>query len=128
MTGAPQYKTVNEYIADLPKDVQAVVKKVRQTLRAAAPGAKETISYNIPTLTLDGKYLIYFAGFKNHVSVYPAQIEGTGLEKQLSAYVAGKGTLKFPLDEPIPYALIARYVKFRVRERKNRAAARGKEK
>ena len=110
-------KTVDAYIAGFPDTVQACLRKMRATIKRAAPGAEETISYGIPTLKLNGP-LIYFAGFKAHLSIYPM---ATTIRKQfkneLSQYLSGKGTAKFPLDEPIPYPLIERIVKFRVKER-----------
>ncbi|HZQ10589.1 MAG TPA: DUF1801 domain-containing protein [Anaerolineae bacterium] len=121
-------KTIDEYIAGFPSDVQDILQKVRLTIRQAAPDAEETISYKIPTFTLNGKYLIYFAAYKKHIALYPAP---TGIEKfkqALTAYGGGKGTLKFPLDKPIPYSLITRIVKFRAKENLGRAKAKAKQK
>ncbi|HXG67013.1 MAG TPA: DUF1801 domain-containing protein [Blastocatellia bacterium] len=117
---------VDEYITGFPKDVQEILERIRMTIRKAAPGAEETISYRIPTFKLKGP-LVYFAAFKAHVGFYP--ITGAIKEKfkkELSRYECGKGTARFPLDKPIPYALISRIVKFRVKENMERAAARGK--
>lgn len=109
-------KSVDAYIAEFPPDVRRILTKIRMTIRHAAPGAKETISYGIPSLMLNGP-LIYFAGFKAHVSIYSMT---TTVRKQfktaLSPYLNGKGTAKFPLDQPIPYTLIEQIVKFRVKE------------
>jgi uncharacterized protein YdhG (YjbR/CyaY superfamily) len=109
-------KTVDGYIAGFPDSAQASLRKVRTTIKRAAPGAKETISYGIPTLKLNGP-LIYFAGFKAHISLYPmtATIRQQ-FKKELSSYLSGKATAKFPLDKPIPYTLIGKIVKFRVNE------------
>lgn len=109
-------KTVDDYIAGFPDSVQASLQKMRTTIKRAAPGAKETISYGIPTLKLNGP-LIYFAGFKAHIGLYPmtATIRRQ-FKKELSGYLSGKATAKFPLDEPIPYTLIEQIVKFRVKE------------
>jgi uncharacterized protein YdhG (YjbR/CyaY superfamily) len=107
--------TIDQYIAGFPEDVQKILQKIRTTIRKAAPGAEETISYQIPTFKLNGRPLVYFAGFKAHVSLYPmtAPVKEK-FKKELSGYKGGKGTIRFPLDEPIPYALIGKLVKFKV--------------
>jgi len=105
-----RFTTVDEYISSFPPDVQGALQAVRQTMRAAAPETEETISYDIPTLTLDGRYVVYFAGWKHHISVYPVPALEGKLGRDLEPYVAGKGTLKFPLDKPIPFDLIERVV------------------
>jgi len=120
-------KTIDEYIAGFPHDVQEILEKIRITIRKAAPDAKETINYQIPTFTLNGN-LVHFAAFKKHIGFYPTP---TGIEKfkrELAVYEGAKGSVKFPLDEPIPFALISRIVKFRVKENLDRAAAKGKKK
>ncbi|HKY30517.1 MAG TPA: DUF1801 domain-containing protein [Pyrinomonadaceae bacterium] len=109
-------KDVDEYIAGFPNDVQKILKKIRTTIRKAAPKAGEKISYGIPTFTLNDRYLIYFAGFKNHVSIYPAPRGSAEFKQELSKYKGGKGTVQFPLDKPIPFDLITRIVKFRIKE------------
>jgi uncharacterized protein YdhG (YjbR/CyaY superfamily) len=114
-------KNVDEYIAGFPGDVQEILEKIRTTIRKAAPGAEEKISYQIPTFTLNGSYFIYFAGFKNHVSIYPAPRGSEEFKEELSAYEGGKGTVRFPLDKPIPFDLIRRIVKFKVKESLERA-------
>jgi uncharacterized protein YdhG (YjbR/CyaY superfamily) len=116
--------TIDEYIAAFPDDVRAILEQVRATIRAAAPGAQETISYQIPTFKLGAKYLIYFAGYKRHISLYPAPIGIAEFEAAVSSYGAGKGTLKFPLDKPIPYDLIARVVEYRLAETHANATAK----
>lgn len=121
-------KDIDEYIAGFPDDVQKILKRIRTTIRKAAPRAGEKISYGIPTFTLNDRYLIYFAGFKNHVSIYPAPRGSDEFKKELSAYEGGKGTVRFPLDKPIPYGLITRIVKFKVKESLERAKASGKKK
>jgi len=118
-------KDIDEYIAGFPTDVQKLLKKVRSTIKKAAPRAEEGISYKIPTFYEDG-YLIYFAGYKNHISVYPAPRGVDKFKKELAAYDGGKGTVKFPLDKPIPFDLIARIVKFRLEQNSERAKAKGK--
>lgn len=108
----PVPKNVDEYISGFPADVQNILKKVRATIRKAAPKAEESISYQIPAYKLNG-VLIYFAAFKKHVSVYPAPREAKEFKKELAGYKGGKGTVQFPLDKPIPYDLITRIVKYR---------------
>ncbi|HEY9377015.1 MAG TPA: DUF1801 domain-containing protein [Jiangellaceae bacterium] len=104
----PDDATVDDYISSFPDDVQAILHKIRQTIRKAVPDAGETISYKIPTFTLDGRYFIYVAGWKDHISVYPVPNGDEAFEQAITPYRAGKGTLKFPLDQPIPYDLIER--------------------
>ena len=120
-------KTIDEYIAGFPPDVQAILQKIRLTIRKAAPGAEETIKYQMPTFMLNGN-LVYFAGFKNHVGFYPIPTGIEKFKKELAAYKQGKGSIQFPLDQPIPYGLISKIVKFRVKENLARAAAKGKKK
>ena len=115
------FQSLDEYIATFPADTQKMLQELRQTIKAAAPEAAETISYNMPTFTLQGKYLIYFAGWKNHISIYPIPPGSAAFNKQVSQYAAGKGTLKFPLDKPIPLQLITRMVKYRVAEEQKKA-------
>ena len=110
-------KTIDEYIAAFPNDVQDILEKIRMTIRKAAPEAEETISYQMPTFTLKGHYLVYFAAFKKHIGFYPAPIGNAEFEQELSVYGAGKGTVKFPLDQPIPFDLISKIVKFRAKEK-----------
>lgn len=110
-------QTVDDYIAGFPDSIQASLLKMRATIKRAAPGAKETISYGIPTLKLNGP-LIYFAGFKAHISIYPMTTTvRRQFKKELSPYLSGKGTAKFSLKEPIPYPLIEQVVKFRAKEK-----------
>jgi len=126
-TDQPAPKTIDEYIAGFPPDVQEILQKIRRTIREAAPDAQETIKYRMPTFTLKGD-LVYFAAFKNHIGFYPIP---TGIEEfknELSAYKMGKGSVQFPLDKPIPYDLISRITKFRVKENLERAAASGQQK
>ena len=111
------YKSVDEYIATQPEEVQATLQRVRSTLRKALPEADEVISYQIPAYKLDGGAVIYFAGWKQHFSLYPATraiVEPLGDE--LSDYVVSKGTIRFPLSAPVPVKLIARIAKMRAGE------------
>ena len=116
---------IDEYIAGFPDDVQKILKKIRVTIRKAAPGAQETISYQMPTFTQNG-VLVHFAAYTNHIGLYPAPRAIEKFKNDLSAYEGGKGTVKFPLDEPIPFELITRIVKFRVKNNLERAEAKRK--
>ena len=121
-------KNIDEYIAGFPHDVQEILEKIRLTIRKAAPDAEETISYQIPTFTLKGKYLVYFAAYKKHIGLYPAPRGIEKFKKELSVYGGAKGSVRFPLDKPIPFDLISKIVKFRVKENLERAEAKGKKK
>ena len=103
---ASQAATVDEYIRSCPDDVQQILLQIRRRMHAAVPGAGETISYGIPTMTLGGKHLVHFAAWKSHISVYPVPAGDAAMERDLAPYLAGKGTLKFGLGKPIPYELI----------------------
>ena len=118
-------KDIDEYIARFPADVQAILEKVRTTIRTAAPEAKETISYQMPAFKLHG-ILVYFAGWKTHIGLYPPVSGGKALEKAVARYSGPKGNLQFPLDKPIPYDLIERIVKLRVKQDLAKAAAKVK--
>src|SRR5437879_10975930 len=108
-------RTIDEYVAAFPADVQSILEKIRFTIREAAPQAQEKISYKMPAFSLDGD-LIYFAAFRKHIGVYPPVRGDEKLRKEIARYRGEKGNLKFPLDDPIPYELIDRVVKFRVTE------------
>lgn len=116
---------IDTYIANSPKEIQDTLKKIRSTIKKSAPKAEETINYGIPTFTLDGN-LVHFAGFKNHIGFYPTPSGIEKFKKELSAYEGAKGSVKFPLDKPIPYALISKIVKFRVKENLERSKAKKK--
>jgi len=116
--------TVDEYIASFPPDMQAVLETVRAAIRAAAPGTEERISYGIPTFTLDGRYVVYFSGWKRHVAVYPVPGGDAVLTRELAPYRAGKGTLRFPLDRPMPLELIGRVAARLLEQRQLKATAR----
>lgn len=111
----PIAKNIEDYIAGFPQDVQQVLEKIRATIRKAAPDAKEAINYGIPTFTLNGN-LVHFAAFKNHIGFYPAPSGIEQFKDELSAYELAKGSVQFPLDQKIPYGLITKIVKFRVKE------------
>ena len=111
-----QFKTIDEYIKTFPEDVQAILQKMRQTIRRAAPQAEEAISYQMPTFKLNGRNLVHFAGYKNHVGFYPVPSGIDAFEKELSPYKQGKGSVQFPLDRPVPYDLVRKIVLFRMKE------------
>lgn len=125
VTGRRAPTSIDEYIAAFSPEVQAVLERMRSTIRKAAPGAQETISYRIPAFTLNGT-LVYFAAFKNHIGLYPPVKGDAKLEKAISRYAGEKGNLRFPLDQPIPYGLIGRIVKLRVKQNLAKAAAKAK--
>ena len=110
------YKTIDEYIKTFPKDIQIILEEMRQTIKENAPEAIETISYQMPTFKLNGKNLVHFAAFKEHVGFYPTPSGIESFEKELAPYRTGKGTLQFPLDKPIPFELVKKVVIFRVKE------------
>jgi uncharacterized protein YdhG (YjbR/CyaY superfamily) len=119
------FKSVDEYIAAQPDAVQAVLGLVRRTIRKAMPGADEVISYKIPTYKLNGRAVLYFAGWKEHYSLYPASVPLVAAFKdELAPYKVDKGTIRFPLSQPVPVKLIEHIAKFRAQE----AAARAKAK
>lgn len=106
---------IDAYIADFPEDVQARLQKLRAVIRKAAPKAEEAISYQIPTFKLFGN-LVHFAGYGHHIGFYPGAAGIAAFKKEISGYKNAKGSVQFPLDKPIPFALVARIVKFRVKQ------------
>lgn len=111
------FKTVAEYLAKQPKPAQTVLKKVRAVIRKAVPGAEEVISYQIPAYKLPGGAVIYFAGWKEHFSLYPATgLVAEVLGDELEPYKVSKGTVRFPFSEPVPVKLIERFAKLRAKE------------
>ena len=121
-------KDIDDYIAGFPADVQRVLRQMRATIRKAVPGAVETIKYQIPTFTLGGRNVVHFAAFQEHVGLYPAPRGAEEFKAVLSAYEGGKGTVRFPLGEPLPVALITRMAKFLVKRDRARAAAKVRKK
>jgi uncharacterized protein YdhG (YjbR/CyaY superfamily) len=103
---AEHFESVDDYISSFPPDVQTVLQAVRGTIRAAAPGAKESISYQIATFSVGGRPVVYLAGWKKHISLYPVPDLDETLEPQVAPYLSGQGTAKFPLAKPIPHELI----------------------
>jgi uncharacterized protein YdhG (YjbR/CyaY superfamily) len=110
-----QYKTIDQYIAMFPKDVQATLQKLRKTIKQSAPKAKEAIRYGIPTFRLNGN-LVHFAAYQKHIGFYPTSSGIKAFKKELMRYDLAKGTVRFPIDQPLPYDLIQKIVKFRVKE------------
>jgi len=111
-----QFKTIDQYIKTFPVDVQRILERIRQTIRKAAPGAVETISYQMPTFNLDGRYLVYFSAWKNHIGVYPVPAGDEAFQQKVAPYKGAKATIRFPINEPIPYDLVKQIVKFRMKE------------
>lgn len=119
---------IDAYIAGFPAAVQAILQSVRTTIQKAAPEADETISYAIPTFSLNGKHIVHFAAFKNHIGFYATPTGHTAFEKELSKYKQGKGSVQFPIDAPMPLSLITKIVKFRLKEVKELLKAKNKKK
>jgi len=120
-------KNIDEYILGFPNDVQEILRQIRMIIRQEAPEAEESIKYQIPTFTLNGN-LVHFAAFKEHIGFYPTPSGTEQFQKELSAYRTGKGSIRFPLDKPIPYDLISKIVNFRVKENLQKAEAKRKKK
>ncbi len=108
--------TIDQYIKPFPADVQKLLQKMRQTIHAAAPDAVEAISYGMPTFKQNGKNLVHFAAFKAHIGFYPVPSGMAAFKKELAGYKQGKGSVQFPFDQPTPYDLVTRVVKFRLNE------------
>jgi len=120
-------KTIDEYIAMFPPEVQEILEKIRRVVRGAAPDAQEAISYQIPTFKLNG-ILVHFAAFKNHIGIYPPIRGDAELEAAVAPYAGEKGNLRFPLDQPIPYDLIERIAQLRVQQDLMKPSAKSKKK
>lgn len=114
------YATVDDYIKSFPEGVQRILQQIRKTIMKAAPDATEGFSYMMPAYKMNGKQLVYFAGYKNHIGLYATPTGHLAFEKELSKYKQGKGSVQFPLGEPIPLGLISQIVKFRVLETKSK--------
>lgn len=114
---------IDEYIAGFPPEIQLILRKIREVIGKAAPGAEEAIKYGMPTFVLKGN-LVHFAACKNHIGFYPAPSGIVNFETELTKYKRSKGAVQFPLEKPIPYGLIGRIVKFRVAENLARAASK----
>ena len=116
MTEKKQFTTIDEYISTFPVDTQVILEKMRQAIQKAAPDAVETISYNIPTFDLNGKHLVFFAGWKHHISLYPIPAGDEAFQQELSHYKRAKGTIQLPLNKPIPYDFVEKMVTLLMRE------------
>lgn len=116
-------RNIDEYISHFPNDVREILEKIRITITKAAPSAGEKIGYGIPAFTLNGD-LVYFAAFKKHIGFYPTSSGIEQFKQELSIYAGAKGSVQFPLDKPIPFGLIGKIVKFRVKENLKKAAKR----
>ena len=109
-------KTIDEFISQYPPEARIILQKIRATIQKSAPGAEEAMAYGIPTFKLNSKNLVHFSAFKEHIGFYPTPTGIEKFKKELSAFEGAKGSVKFPLDKPIPYALITKIVQFRVKE------------
>lgn len=117
--------SIKEFISTHPVEIQLILEKIRATIQKAAPKATETINYGIPTFVLNGN-LVHFAAFKKHIGFYPAPSGIAAFKKELAKYKGAKGSVQFPLDKPMPLALISRIVKFRVKENMSKEKAKKK--
>jgi uncharacterized protein YdhG (YjbR/CyaY superfamily) len=124
-TGSTQPKNIDEYIAGFPAKVQHILQEIRSIIRTAAPDAQEAIKYRIPTFVLNGN-LVHFAAFERHIGFYPTPSGIEEYKDELCAYHNAKGSVQFPLDRPIPFNLIRKIVKFRVRETREKLAAKAR--
>ncbi|HZZ98799.1 MAG TPA: DUF1801 domain-containing protein [Candidatus Saccharimonadia bacterium] len=115
MKNMKAYATIDTYVASYPPEAQKVLKKFREVVKKAAPTATEAISYGIPTYKLNGN-LVHFGAFKNHLGFFPTPSGIAPFQKELSAYAGSKGTIQFPYDKPIPYGLVTKIVKLRVKQ------------
>lgn len=123
----PVATTIDQYIAMFPEDVQAVLQQIRATIWAAAPEAVEKISYQMPTFAQNGN-LVHFGAFKSHIGFYPVPTGIDAFKDELAVYKQGKGSVQFPLDQPMPLDLITRIVRFRVQENLAKAQAKASKK
>ncbi len=118
-----RYTTIDEYISTFPGDIQSFLKTITRTIRKAAPEASESISYGMPAFKLHGKILVYFAAWKHHIGFYATPSGNTAFKKELAQYKGGKGSVQFPLDQPLPLSLITKIVQFKVNELTKTGAA-----
>ena len=116
MTDNKHFTTIDQYISTFPEEVQAALEQVRQAIHKAAPEATETIRYNMPTFDLNGKHLVFFAGWKQHISLHPVPAGDEAFQQELSHYKRAKGTIQFPLDKPIPYDFVEQIVTLLMKE------------
>jgi uncharacterized protein YdhG (YjbR/CyaY superfamily) len=116
MTDNKRFTTIDDYIATFPGEIQAVLEHVRQAIHKAAPEATETMSYGMPTFDLHGKHLVFFAGWKRHLSLYPIPAGDEAFQQELAHYKRARGTIQFPLNKPIPYDFVEHIVTFLISE------------
>lgn len=122
------FGSIDEYIATFPEDIQALLEEVRTIIKANAPGASERISYQMPAFVLNGN-LVYFAAWKNHIGFYPGSGKvSEAFEEELATYIGSKGSIRFPISQPLPVELIGKIVQFRVAENLKMAAAKASKK
>jgi uncharacterized protein YdhG (YjbR/CyaY superfamily) len=114
------FNSIDEYIANFPEDIQKILEELRAVIKASAPDAEEKISYQMPAFTLKGN-LVYFAAYKKHIGFYPTPSGIQAFKHELSVYEGAKGSVKFPIDKPLPLELISKIVKFRVAENMKKA-------
>jgi uncharacterized protein YdhG (YjbR/CyaY superfamily) len=114
---AAKFASIDDYISSFPEDVQIILEEIRRTVRNAVPTAGETISYQMPTITLNGTSLVHFAAWKHHIGLYPIPTADEALERELAPYRATKDTVRLPLQQPIPYDLVERLVALLVTQR-----------
>ena len=117
MTDNKRITSIDDYIASFPAETQVVLERVRQIIRHSAPEATETISYGMPTFDLNGKHLVFFAGWKQHISLYPLPAGDEAFQQELARYQRARGSIQFPLNKPIPYDLVEQIVTLLMREK-----------
>jgi len=127
-TNKVRFNSIDEYIGTFPKEIQKILAELRATIKTAAPDAREKISYQIAAFELNGRNLVHFAGWKKHIAIYPIPSGTEAFNKEVSQYVAGRGTLKFPIDKPLPLKLITKIVKFRVADNLEKAEIKSNKK
>lgn len=110
------FTTIDDYISTFPEDIQTILEKVRKSIHKAVPDAVETISYGIPTFNLNGKHVVFFAGWKHHISLYPLPAGDEAFQQEIAHYKRARGSIQFPLDNPIPYDLVEQIVTLLVME------------
>ncbi len=115
MVSKKVFRTIDEYIVTFPENIQGIMQELRQVIRDVAPEVEETLRYQMPTFRLNGN-LVHFAAFKNHIGFFPTPSAIVEFKERLAKYETSKGTVRFPLDEPIPFELVKEIVKFRVKE------------
>ena len=116
MTDKKPFTTIDEYMSTFPADIQLILEKVRQAIHKAAPEAAETMSYAIPTFDLNGKHVVFFAGWKHHISLYPLPAGDEAFQQAIAHYKRAKGSIQFPLNKPIPYDLVEQIVTLLIEE------------